>query len=187
MSPPLIPSLPPSIKRFGMWNSHHTAPPAQRASLPAPTHSFSTSILIIHLGLLSSIEATCLLRSWSKIPIKCSSFFFFFCTLVYYFAATVDDQFHLKPFFSCTPSHSLVCGVNFHYTALRYNDLKWALITDFCRCCFPSLICILVASDIVASQFFIPAWLWMWMFALLAFVLVFFQIFSLFGSFGFFA
>lgn len=94
---------------------------------------------------------------------------------------------HCQTFFSYasshTPSHSLGCGVNFHYTTLRYNDFEWASITDFCRCCFPSLICILVASDNVASQPFIPAWLWMWMLALLVFI--YFLISALFGSLGF--
>lgn len=74
-----------------------------------------------------------------------------------------------------------MCGVNFHYTTFRYNDFKWASITDFCRCCFPSLTCILLASDTVASLLFIPAWLWMWMFALL----VFFKYPPFFGSLGF--
>ena len=36
--------------------------------------------------------------------------------------------FFVKPFFLCTsshtPSHSLGCGVNFHYTSLRYNDFN---------------------------------------------------------------
>ena len=75
-----------------------------------------------------------------------------------FFCSSSEKPFLLSLLFSCTlshsPSHPLVCGVNFRYTAFRYNDFKWALITDICRCCFASLICILLAFDTEASGLF---------------------------------
>lgn len=103
MFSPLFPSLHP-WNVLACWNSHHTAPPAQRASLPAATPSSSTYTFLTPI-----LECFCPLKiayfPSAKIFMKLSTQkrrSFLFCTLTYekeYFFSYSRRPFLSKPFF----------------------------------------------------------------------------------------
>lgn len=132
------------------WNSHHTAPPARRASLPASAHSSSTYTLPnIHLRVLSFFRnsifrppsAQTIMKSSTQIRRTCFFFFLHFNSQQEYFCRTIGDQSFTDLFFfsflflmhsSHPPSQSLVCGVNFHYTRwgiMTLNGLRYWLLS----------------------------------------------------------
>lgn len=110
MFSPLYPSLHP-YNVLACWNSHHTAPPAPRASLPASAHSSSTYTLPnIHLRVLSFFRnsisrppsAQTIMKSSTQIRSTCFFFLFFFLHFnseQEYFCGTIGDHSFTDLFF----------------------------------------------------------------------------------------
>lgn len=130
--------LPPSYlwNVLACWNSHHTALPQPRGP---PWFLLFTSFLYQPSLFFSEItsattEAPSLFLLEETPPSLCFSL-----------------SHHSIPF--------PVCGVNFHYTPWRYNDLKWASNTEVCRFCFPSLIfwytCLALDVNVCFASFFL--------------------------------
>lgn len=131
------------------WNSHHTAPPARRASLPASAHSSSTYTLPnIHLRVLSFFRnsifrppsAQTIMKSSTQIRRTCFFFFLHFNSQQEYFCRTIGDQsFTDLFFFFFSFSDALISSSipipcvwgEFPLYPLRYNDFKWASILTF--------------------------------------------------------
>lgn len=121
---------PPSIHETFWHDEIHTTLPCPPQGPPPMLLSYPPYILL-----------STPIQEGTRIANTSFSFFYFY----FFLLLNLSEGTHSTSFLFLlhhTPSHSLVCGVNFHYTAhLWYNDSKWASVTDFCRSCFPSLIC----------------------------------------------
>lgn len=96
-------------------------------TLPCPPTTHSTSTLL-NVGCFFRDTGAPFSAQDGKIFLL---FVSFICTCIETKSILCSYQrrpFFVKPFFLCTsshtPSHSLGCGVNFHYTSLRYNDFN---------------------------------------------------------------